>query len=154
MAKFTLENFSIMNNNHSVVLFLDKIQARLITGNNGIASFTQTIESELNPQPRIRGEGSNQARFSRDPYLGSNNEFHQHRQEEQIMHNYFRRLSHLLLPYPDILLSGPGETKKEFRNFLLQLHAFRGRNLQLQSIPELTDRQLLALAEEFFSFAH
>jgi hypothetical protein len=131
-------------------LFIDQIVARLITEHNGFADFTAQTESHYESHPRYQGEGSNQARFGRDPYHGSNNEYSENRQEEEIMKKYFHQLEEMLLPYDEIMLFGPGQVKKELHNYLEEQAAFRGKKIHVQNSDHQTERQLLETAGSFF----
>lgn len=141
-----------MESPKKAAVYIDQTEARLITGKDGFASFVAKVESDYESHPRYRGEGSNQARFGTDPYHGSNNEFGKNRQEEELRKKYFHQLHDMLLPYDEILLFGPGQTKKELHNHLQEQSAFRDKNLHLQNSDHRTDNQVLETAREFFAF--
>jgi hypothetical protein len=136
-----------------VAVFLDYSKARFISVNNGIPVFSDIIESDFEPHPRHRGEGSNQARFDRDPYHGSNNEFRNHRLEEELRKRYFLRLSQALQKTDEILLFGPGEVKKEFFHHLKEQSPFRDKHIHVQNCDYLSDNQLLELVRYFYASA-
>lgn len=135
-------------------VFLDQTKARFIHLKNGFATFAGVIESDYEPHPRYGGEGSNQARFGRNPYQGSNNEFRKHRQEREEQKTYFRRLSEELQAFDDILLFGPGETKKELFNHLGNEYSFRQKSIHVQNSDYLSDNQLLEMVRDFYLFSH
>lgn len=134
-----------------MAVFIDQTEARLIRETGGIPAFSGTVESDFESHPRYRGEGSNQARFGRDPYHGSNNEYHENRLEAEIRKRYFHELEKELLPFDEILLFGPGEARKEFHNYLLEQPSFRKKKIHIQASDWLTDNQLLEAAGLFFS---
>ena len=139
-----------MKNHHKMAVFMDHSRARFIFFENGLASFTGTLESGRSSHSRVAGEGSNQTRFGSDPYYGSNNEYGKNRQEEDIMKKYFHRLEEMLLPFDEIMLFGPGQVKKELHNYLEEQAAFRGKKIQVQNSDHQTERQLLETAGSFF----
>jgi hypothetical protein len=139
-----------METNKKTAVFIDQTKARLIHWEEGLATFAETLESEYESHPRYRGEGSNQARFGADPYHGSNNEYGKNRQEEEIKKAYFHHLVDALLPYDEILLFGPGETKKELHNHLQEQSAFRDKTIHVQNSDHRTDNQLLEAVRQFF----
>ena len=141
-----------MKTTPKAAIFIDESEARLITGVNGFARFSGNLESDHQSHPCYRGEGSNQARFGTDPYHGSNNEYRMHRKEEEEKHQYFDRISDLLQPFDEILLFGPGEAKKELKNHLKELRAFKPKNIQIQNSDHQTDKQLLEIARAFLDF--
>jgi hypothetical protein len=137
-----------------VAVFLDEAKAQFIFLREGFAALGDTIKNQFDAHPRHRGEGSNQARFGTDPYHGSNNEFRKHRQEEAARKAFFQELTAILKGFDEILLFGPGEAKKELRNQLHEQQVFQGKIIHLQNSDYLSDKQLLELVREYFSFIH
>ncbi|MCX7743931.1 MAG: hypothetical protein N2167_05125 [Flavobacteriales bacterium] len=131
-------------------VFMDHSKAELIRYENGAAGFIETILSEHGGRDRYEGEGSDETRFSSDPYHGSNNEFKKHRIEENDLHAYYKNLSKELEHYDEILLFGPGEAKKEFKNYVEQMHAFQNKRLHVENSDKLTENQLLEFVREYF----
>ena len=147
-------NSVIMEESRKVAVFLDEAKAQFIFIKDGFARIGDTIKNDFEAHPRHRGEGSNQARFGTDPYHGSNNEFRKHRQEKAARMTFFKELTEILKGFDEILLFGPGETKKELRNQLHEQQVFKGKIIDVQTSDYLSDKQLLELVREYFSFIH
>ena len=131
-------------------VFMDHTKAVLIRYENGAAGFLETVLSEYGGKDRYEGEGSDETRFTSDPYHMSNNEFKKHRIEENDLHDYYKRLASYLEGYDELLLFGPGEAKKQFKNFVEQQHAFKNKMMHVASSDKLTDNQLLEFVREYF----
>lgn len=131
-------------------VFMDHSKAELIRYENGAAGFLETVLSEHGGRDRYEGEGSNETRFTSDPYHMSNNEFKKHRIEENDLHDYYKRLASHLEGYDELLLFGPGEAKKQFKNFAEQLQVFQNKVLHVETSDKLTDNQLLEFVREYF----
>lgn len=142
-----------MQDRKKAAVYLDNSGALFIAEKNGFAVFSESLESGYESHPRHQGEGSNQARFGRDPYHGSNNEYRIHLQEIEHKNRYFDKLEKALQVYDDILLFGPGLTKKELYHHLLNQRAFHSKVLQVQNSNHLSEKQLLETARTFFAFS-
>jgi hypothetical protein len=134
-----------------MAVFIDHTSARLISCEDGVAQFTETIESGKESHVRHKGEGSNQARFGSYPYQVSNNEYSTNMQEQEIRRTYFHKVQQKLLPFDEILLFGAGQAKKEMHNYLMEQGAFRNKTINLQNSDYLTDNQLLEMVRNYFN---
>lgn len=131
-------------------MFIDQTKADLIRYEDGTATFMESVISDYGGRDRFEGEGSNETRFGSDPYHGSNNEYKKHRIEENDLKAYFKFLAEKLSGFDMILLFGPGEGKKQFSNHISELHAFRDKQIFVESSDKLTDNQLLEFVRNFF----
>jgi stalled ribosome rescue protein Dom34 len=80
----------------------------------------------------------------------SNNEFKKNRIEENDLQAYYKSLAEKLEGYDEILLFGPGEAKKQFKNVAEQLHVFQNKVLHVETSDKLTSNQLLEFVREYF----
>jgi hypothetical protein len=139
-----------MKTNSRIAVFLDHSKARLITCDNSHAEFRELIESTWESHPRIRGEGSNQARFGTNPYYGSNNEYSLNMQKQELKRMYFKEIKARLLAYNQILLFGGGPAKREMLHFLGEDHSFKNKSIYIENADYLTDNQLLETVRNYF----
>jgi hypothetical protein len=134
-----------------MAVFLDHLQAKLLTCEKGIAQFSATVESGKESHPREQGEVSNQARFGANPYQGSNNEYRTHNQERQLKLSYFQQLADKLQDVDDILLLGAGQAKREFYNHLQKINGFKHKKIQVMNSDYVTDNQILETVRNYFN---
>lgn len=140
-----------MNHSVKMAVFLDHLQARLMTCEKGIAQFSDTVESGKESHPREQGEVSNQARFGANPYQGSNNEYRTHMQERQLKLSYFQHIADKLQHGDDILLIGAGQAKREFYNYLQKMNGFTHKKIHVMNSDYKTDPQILETVRNFFN---
>lgn len=139
-----------METTKKIGVFMDHSKAELIRYENGAAGFWETILSEHGGRDRYEGEGSDQTRFTSNPYHTSNNEFKKNRMEENDLQAYYKSLAEKLEGFDEILLFGPGEAKKQFKNYAEQLHAFQNKALHVETSDKLTSNQLLEFVRVYF----
>lgn len=79
---------------------------------------------------------------------GSEHSMNNAKKSEQL--KYFKSLSHLLNPYDEILLFGPGQSQEQFQNHLQGEVQFKNKEITIDSSDHLTDPQRIAKVREFF----
>ncbi len=131
-------------------VFMDHSKAELIRYENGAAGFLETVLSEYGGRDRYEGMGSDETRFTSNPYHISNNEFKKNRIEENDLQAYYKSLAEKLEGFDEILLFGPGEAKKQFKNMIEQLHSFQSKVIHIETSDKLTSNQLLEFVREYF----
>src|SRR5215210_8028012 len=63
---------------------------------------------------------------------------------------YFKAISHLLMPYDEILLFGPGQSQEQFQHHLQGDAQFKSKQITTDSSDQLTDPQRVAKVRDFF----
>ena len=63
---------------------------------------------------------------------------------------YFKAISHLLMPYDEILLFGPGQSQEQFQHHLQDDVQFKSKQITIDSSDQLTDPQRIAKVRDFF----
>lgn len=134
-----------------VAVFLDYAKARFIRFENGVATFIEVIESDLNNRDKTDGEGSGQTRFSANPYHGSNNEFNKNRDAENRQRSYLHNIVVALQPYEHILLFGPGQAKTQVYKLIQTNKQFLNKQLHVEPCDYKTDNQLLEFVRKYFT---
>jgi hypothetical protein len=125
----------------SIGVWMDHAQAKLIEP--GKPAFDmRVIESPVEGRVRIEGEGADGTRLG--GYRSTNNEVHKHNREQNELHQYYKQLADVLLPYEKILLCGPGTARKEFHNYLLDKKRFNGKKILSMQEDKFSDNQLAA----------
>lgn len=145
-----LLNFIPMKTHEKIAVFMDHSKARLISCENGVAHFTEIIESGRASHQRNGGEGSNQTRFGSEPYFASNDEYSRHNQEKELKRTYFQHLKDRLKSYEEILLFGAGTAKKEMLHYLHDQNGFPRKKIHVENSDYLTDNQLLEIVRNYF----
>jgi hypothetical protein len=107
----------------------------------------QKLFSGIDLHERIPGAGADGTRWNQH---SSSNEFKKDQRERELYKRYFAQVQQILRPYEEILLLGPGQTKKELRNLLAQKAAFRGKQFFIENASELSDRQFIEWANRYF----
>lgn len=133
-----------------MAVFMDHSRARFIFFENGLASFTGTLESGRSSHSRVAGEGSNQTRFGSDPYYGSNNEYSKNMHEQELRRVFFHDIKERLAPYDEILIFGAGVAKKEMLHYLSEQNGFKHKTISVENSDYLTDNQLLETVRNYF----
>ena len=130
---------------NKIAVWLDYRTATLVTFENGVAS-TRSVESGIENQVRIEGEGSNSSRFGESEF--SNNENKENNRHANEVNSYFKNLSQLLKEYNEIHLLGPTNAKNQLRNVLKSDKSFENTKIEIKSADKLTPNQLIAFAKE------
>ena len=81
------------------------------------------------------------------------------RMDESLMHNkeqnqtseFFKKLSHIINDYDEVLLFGPTNAKTELYNLLKDNRQFEKIKISVQSADNLTDNQQEAFVKNFFN---
>ena len=81
------------------------------------------------------------------------------RMDESLMHNkeqnqtsdFFKKLSHIIIDYDEVLLFGPTNAKTELFNMLKDNRQFEKIKIHVQSADNLTDNQQEAFVKDFFN---
>ena len=84
-------------------------------------------------------------------YHGGKGEHGMHNADQANLHQYFKSLASLLLKYDEILIFGPGKSQEQFVNYLKEDSNFSNKAITLDSAKHLTDPQMLAKVQDFFS---
>jgi hypothetical protein len=134
-----------------MAVFIDNAKARCISYLKGEAFFNEEIESNIESNLRVEGEGSDHSRFGSSPYQGSNNEFRKNRQEENLKQTYFKKIKTKISPCSDLLIFGPGQAKKEIFNYIKEDADFNSKKIHVESFDYKTDNQLLERVRLFFN---
>ncbi|MBE2247342.1 MAG: hypothetical protein IAE67_08795 [Candidatus Competibacteraceae bacterium] len=134
-----------------IAVFLDQTEARLISIQEGVAAFEDVVESPYTGQRREPGEGSDDTRFTNSFSSFSNNEFSKNRIMENELNSYYKQLESRLESYDEILLFGPGQAKKELRNRMDEMVAYRKKEIRVENCDRMTDNQLLEFVRNQFT---
>lgn len=140
-----------MKNKEKMAVFMDHSKARFIACTDGVAHFSDLIESDRVFHIRTRGEGSQQTRFGSDPYQGSNDEYSKNMQVREMKRSYFQQVKDKLTPYQEILIFGGGVAKREMLHFLLEHNGFQQKKIYVENSDYLTDNQLLETVRNYFT---
>lgn len=97
------------------------------------------------------GDYSIHDKVSAKTYHGGKGEHGMNNADQANMHQYFKSLASLLLKYDEILIFGPGKSQEQFVNFLKEDSNFVNKQITLDSAKHLTDPQMLAKVQDFFS---
>lgn len=131
-------------------VWLDHAKAHLIGHHEGSAFLVETVESPYERIKREEGQGSDQTRFTANPYHISNNENRKHHTAQNELNEYYKILEMKLTDYEEILLFGPTNAKEQLYNRLRDNKAFARKTITVQSSDKMTENQLLAYVREFF----
>lgn len=74
-----------------------------------------------------------------------------HNKEQDKQTNYYKKLSHIIIDYKDVLLFGPTEAKIELFNLLKVKPRFEKIKISVQATDKMTDNQQQAFLKNFFS---
>lgn len=80
----------------------------------------------------------------------SANEYGTHTKAIGKLHEYFTQLKEMLLAYDEILLAGPGTTKREFQNFLKEDKHFESKMISLENADHMEEEQVKRFVKNFF----
>ena len=86
---------------------------------------------------------------SKVPAGGSEHTMSNAKRSEQL--KYFKALSHLLLPFDEILLFGPGQSQEQFQHHLQDDIEFKNKRITNHTSDGLTDPQRIAKVRDFFN---
>jgi hypothetical protein len=101
---------------------------------HSIRSFT--IESLS-----LQGEKQN---FGQDESL-------KHNTEQDQLSEFFKRLSTVIIGYPEVLLFGPTNAKTELYNLLKEDSHFNNIQFKIETTDKLTENQMRAYVKEHYS---
>jgi len=123
-----------MKNVKKLGIWMDHTMAHIIElKNNSITS--STIESQ-SPQ------GGKQ-NFGKDETLKQNT-------EQDQLSEFFKRLSTVIMDYPEVVLFGPTNAKTELHNLLKEDSGFNSIKIEIETTDNLTKNQIQAYVKEHF----
>jgi len=123
-----------MKNVKKLGIWMDHTMAHIIElKNNSITS--STIESQ-SPQ------GGKQ-NFGKDETLKQNT-------EQDQLSEFFKRLSTVIMDYPEVVLFGPTNAKTELYNLLKEDSGFNSIKIEIETTDNLTENQIQAYVKEHF----
>ncbi len=73
--------------------------------------------------------------------------------EQDQLSDYFKRLSTVIIGYPEILLFGPTNAKTELYNLLKEDRHFDNIKIEIETTDNLTENQMHAYVKEHFEKA-
>lgn len=128
-----------------VAVWIDQSGARMITFENG-SPKTENIDSGIEGQQRIEGEGKNASQFGEGNF--TNNEHTENNRKANEINSYLKTVSNKISGFQHIVLFGPGNVKDQLKNHLDGIKAFDGKKIEVHTSDKLTDNQLVAFARE------
>jgi hypothetical protein len=129
-----------------IALWMDTASAHFFEPLREIHTI-QKLFSGIDLHERFPGAGADGTRWNQH---SSSNEFKKDQRERELLKRYFAQVQQVIQPYEEILLLGPGQTKKEFRNLLSQKTAFRNKQFFIENASELSDRQFIEWVNRYF----
>lgn len=118
-----------------VAIWIDHQEAIRITFLGEQVTGEEELYSEVGPH--THGGGWSQHRI----------EAHRH----EVLKHYYEEVIQHLGPVDEILILGPGQAKHELHQSIEQHKGLRGKVVAVRSASRLTERELIAEAEEFFA---
>jgi hypothetical protein len=129
-----------------IALWIDTASARFFVPFKDFHSI-QTLYSGIDLHPREPGSGVDGTRWNN---RRTSNEYNKDQRERELFKRYFAQMQQILQAYDEMLLLGPGQTKKELRNHLEQLPVFRDKSIHIENAGTITDRQLVDWVNRYF----
>lgn len=118
-------------------IWMDHTAAHIMELNNNTIVST-TIESLS-----LQGEKKN---FGKDASLKYNT-------EQDQLSDYFKRLSAIILDFPEVIIFGPTNAKLELFNLLKVNNQFNNVKIQIETTDNLTKNQMHAFVKDHFKMA-
>ena len=73
-----------------------------------------------------------------------------HNKEQHETHDFYKKISEIVLKYNHVLLFGPTNAKVELYNILEKDHRFENIKIEHQTTEKLTENQQTAFVNDFF----
>lgn len=135
-----------MKKPNRIALWIDTASARFFVPFKEVHTI-QTLFSGIDLHPREPGAGADGTRWNNRI---SSNEFKKDQRERELYKRYFQQVQQILQPYDEILLLGPGQTKKELRNQVQKSPIFQLKTIASENSGNLSDRQLIDWVNRYF----
>jgi hypothetical protein len=117
-----------------VAVWIDHREAILVTFRGEEVAGEEALFSEAGPH--THGGGWAQHRI----------EAHRH----EVLKHYYEEVIQHLGPVDEILILGPGQAKHELHQSIDHHKGLRGKVVAVRDAPRLTEREVIAEAEQFF----
>jgi len=130
-----------------IAVWMDHTEAQLIEP----GMTTDQIRLILSPfKGKVRKAGEESDGIQLGNYRSTNNESHKHFREQNELLSYYKQLAEALMPYNEILISGPSTAHNEVYNYLLNEKKFSGKKISVKKTDYITPNQIREIAENFF----
>lgn len=96
-------------------------------------------------------EYSIQTKLKSKEYHGTKGEHGSNNANQANSLHFFKDVAHLLLPFDEILIFGPGQAQEEFHNFLKEDAHFNNKKIIIDTAERLSDAQMIAKVREYFN---
>lgn len=126
--------------NKFLAIWMDHEKAHLIEP--GVLPAIQTMYRSEKENAHEIGENADGIKLGN--FRSSNNEFHKHRKAENQFNVFCKQLTAGLNHFDVLLICGPGEAHKEFRNYLLGEKQFKDKKVVVETTDYLTENQIKA----------
>ena len=73
-----------------------------------------------------------------------------HNKQQQKQHAYYKKLSHVIKDFNEVVLFGPTNAKSELFNSLTQNHQFDSIKIEVVNADKMTDNQQHEFVREYF----
>jgi stalled ribosome rescue protein Dom34 len=84
-------------------------------------------------------------------YHGGKGEHGSNNADQANSQHFYKDIAHLLLPFDEILIFGPGKAQEEFQNYLKADMHFDRKKIVIDSADRLSDPQMIAKVRTHFA---
>ena len=106
-----------------------------------ISKTTDDSESEFDVQNKVKAKD----------YHGGKGEHGSNNADQANSKHYYKDIAHLLLPFDEIFIFGPGQAQEEFQNFLKEDAHFNNKKIIIDTAERLSDPQMIAKVKAYFA---
>jgi stalled ribosome rescue protein Dom34 len=91
-----------------------------------------------------------QSKVKSKEYHGGKGEHGSNNADKANSQQFYKDVSHLLLPFDEIFIFGPGQAQEEFQNFLKEDSHFNNKKIIIDTADKLSDPQMIAKVKAHF----
>ena len=103
------------------------------------------------PESSTDADYAIQSKVKAKEYHGGKGEHGSHNADQANSQHFYRDLAHLLMPFDEILVFGPGKAQEEFHNFLKEDMHFNNKKIIVDTAERLSDPQMIAKVRTHFA---
>ena len=96
-------------------------------------------------------EFSIQSKVKSKEYHGGKGEHGSNNADQANSQHFYKDVAHMLLPFDEIFIFGPGQAQEEFHNFLKQDAHFNNKKIIIDTAERLSDAQMIAKVRAYFN---
>ncbi len=137
-----------MDTSKNIGIWIDTTKAMVVSVNGKDGALVRTIESNIESQVRIPGEGKESTRMGKQ-FIDNESTIENRRKHD--LKSFFQNVKDAVKHAEAIVIVGPAEAKTGLHKLIQADNSMAGKVVKVEAADSMTDNQVVALLKSYFS---